>query len=78
MSSNPVLSVSALRKSFRGTEVLRDVYLDVAKGEVVALIGPSGCGKSTCCAASPGSIRRTTASSASTDSLSAANRSGIP
>ena len=47
MSSNPVLSVSALRKSFRGTEVLRDVYLDVAKGEVVALIGPSGCGKST-------------------------------
>jgi polar amino acid transport system ATP-binding protein len=47
MIPNPLLSVSALRKSFRGTEVLRDVYLDVAKGEVVALIGPSGCGKST-------------------------------
>ncbi|WAJ28316.1 amino acid ABC transporter ATP-binding protein [Antarcticirhabdus aurantiaca] len=45
--ATPLLSVSALRKSFRGTPVLKDVYLDVAKGEVVALIGPSGCGKST-------------------------------
>jgi nitrate/nitrite transport system ATP-binding protein len=30
-----------------GSEVLRDVSLDVAKGEYIAIIGHSGCGKST-------------------------------
>ena len=30
-----------------GTEAVRDLTLEVAEGEVVALIGPSGCGKTT-------------------------------
>ncbi len=39
--------IREVTKSFHGTEVLREVSLDVAKGEVLCLIGPSGAGKST-------------------------------
>ncbi|MCL2864638.1 MAG: amino acid ABC transporter ATP-binding protein [Lachnospiraceae bacterium] len=41
------IRVTNLYKSFGELEVLRDVSLDVAEGEVVCVIGPSGGGKST-------------------------------
>jgi len=37
-----------LGKSYRGRQVLRDVSLDVARGEAVGLLGPNGAGKTTC------------------------------
>jgi polar amino acid transport system ATP-binding protein len=42
-----MIEVRGLKKSFGATPVLRGVDLQVAEGEVVALIGRSGCGKTT-------------------------------
>jgi polar amino acid transport system ATP-binding protein len=41
------LEIKNLRKGFAHLEVLRDISLEVARGQVVAIIGPSGSGKST-------------------------------
>ncbi|AOZ68132.1 LPS export ABC transporter ATP-binding protein [Rhodobacter xanthinilyticus] len=42
------LRVVKLRKSYRKRPVIRDVSLDLNRGEVVALLGPNGSGKTTC------------------------------
>lgn len=41
------LRVTNLRKSYRKKTVIRDVSLDLGRGEVVALLGPNGSGKTT-------------------------------
>ncbi len=41
------LKIEGLTRRFGGREVVSDVSLDVAPGQVTALLGPSGCGKST-------------------------------
>ncbi|MCO6052218.1 sugar ABC transporter ATP-binding protein [Mesorhizobium sp. RP14(2022)] len=42
-----LLSMKDINKSFSGVSVLRDASLEVAPGEVMALIGQNGAGKST-------------------------------
>src|SRR5271165_5425207 len=47
----PLIEVRSLHKSFvhmgRQLHVLRGIDIDIAQGEVVAIVGPSGAGKST-------------------------------
>jgi len=53
MSSTPTndpskfLQIRNVTKDFSGYKAVNDVTLDVAKGEIFALLGSSGCGKST-------------------------------
>lgn len=42
------LKIVNLRKSYRKRTVIRDVSIDLGRGEVVALLGPNGSGKTTC------------------------------
>lgn len=44
---DPILQVKNVSKTFESTQVLKDISLDVNKGECVVIIGPSGSGKST-------------------------------
>ena len=43
----PLIQVQNLGKSFGNIEVLKDITVDIYKGEVVFVVGPSGSGKST-------------------------------
>lgn len=42
-----LLEMQHVKKDFGENEVLKDISLSVAEGEVVSIIGPSGSGKST-------------------------------
>ncbi|MEG0565142.1 MAG: amino acid ABC transporter ATP-binding protein [Hungatella sp.] len=43
----PLIQVKHLSKKFGNAEVLKDISVDIYKGDVVCVIGPSGSGKST-------------------------------
>lgn len=42
-----ILEIKHLKKSFGPNEVLKDINMDIHKGEVISIIGSSGSGKST-------------------------------
>jgi len=48
-SAVPMISISGVNKHFGSLHVLRDIDLDVDRGQVVVVLGPSGSGKSTLC-----------------------------
>lgn len=42
-----MLELKKIRKSYEGIEVLKNINLEINKGEIVSILGPSGCGKTT-------------------------------
>ena len=50
-SDTPMISIKSVNKHFGALHVLKDIDLDVNRGEVIIVLGPSGSGKSTLCRA---------------------------
>ncbi len=48
-TSVPMISIQGVDKHFGSLHVLKDINLDVPRGQVVVILGPSGSGKSTLC-----------------------------
>jgi iron(III) transport system ATP-binding protein len=46
-AGQPKLRLSGLRKTFGEKEAVRNLSLDLERGQLLALLGPSGCGKTT-------------------------------
>ncbi|MDH6246706.1 glutamate transport system ATP-binding protein [Mycobacterium sp. OTB74] len=47
--AKPMISIKGVNKHFGALHVLKDINLDIPRGQVVVLLGPSGSGKSTLC-----------------------------
>ena len=48
-AGTPIIQLKHVEKHFGKLHVLKDINLEVGKGEVLVIIGPSGSGKSTLC-----------------------------
>ncbi|PJZ76891.1 ABC transporter ATP-binding protein [Leptospira neocaledonica] len=47
-SNSPIVSIQNLSKSYsNGFQALKNINLDIEKGEIIALLGPNGAGKTT-------------------------------
>ncbi len=47
MANDIIIDIEHISKSFDGVQVLKDINLQIKRGEFVTLLGPSGCGKTT-------------------------------
>lgn len=47
MRKNNILEIKSLYKNFGDMKVLKDININVKRGEILSVIGPSGAGKST-------------------------------
>lgn len=48
-TSTPMIQITGVDKYFESFHALKDINLEVPKGQVVVVLGPSGSGKSTLC-----------------------------
>ncbi len=48
-SGAPMISIQGVNKHFGSLHVLKDINLEVTRGQVIVVLGPSGSGKSTLC-----------------------------
>lgn len=48
-TSHPMVSMSGVNKYFECYHALKDINLEIPRGQVVVVLGPSGSGKSTLC-----------------------------
>lgn len=44
---NPILKINNLNVTYGKQSILKNINLNISKGEITSIIGPSGCGKST-------------------------------
>src|SRR5215213_75094 len=49
LSGAPMIAMEAVNKHFGSLHVLKDINLQVDRGQVIVVLGPSGSGKSTLC-----------------------------
>ena len=45
--TDTILSLENIEKSFDGEKILKNISLDIGRGEIITLLGSSGCGKTT-------------------------------
>ena len=48
-TKRPMIEISGVNKYFGDYHALRNINLEIGRGEVVVVLGPSGSGKSTLC-----------------------------
>lgn len=59
MSTEPLLQIKGITKTFGGIKALKDVSFEVHEGEILGIIGPNGSGKTTVVNCITGFIKKT-------------------